>query len=267
MFVNETGPADAPTILFVHGAGVAGWMWNGQVAALKANYHCLIPDLPRHGKTGGTERFTFEATVELLADLIRTRAHGGRAHVVGLSLGGSLTIELLAWHSELLHSAIISAPAFGPFPIHLHLLTRLMATFTSKDFFIRQNAKIMQIPPEDFEEFRHSQKQLTGPIIMEIMDAINSLRLNPTLRDVPVRTLTVVGEKEMAINKRAALLVAETMPNAIHRVAPGCHHAWNGERPDLFNAMIRAWVDGTPLPDELMGVDQPAVTTHVANPT
>jgi 3-oxoadipate enol-lactonase len=173
--------------------------------------------------------------------------------VVGLSLGGSLTVELLARYPDLLHSAIISAPAFGPFPIHLQLLTRVRATLTSKDFFIRQNAKIMQIPPEDYAEFRQSQKQLTGPVIMEIMRAINGYRLNPALRSVEVPTLTVVGEKEMNANIHAARLVAATMPNAEHRIAPRCHHAWNGERPDLFNAMIRAWVSGAALPEALMG--------------
>ncbi len=254
MYVNETGPAGAPTILFVHGAGVAGWMWNGQVAELVDDYHCLVPDLPRHGKTGGSDPFSLESTADQLADLIRSRAHGGQVHVVGLSLGGSLTVELLARHADLLHSAIISAPAFGPFPLHLHVLTRVMAGFTSKDFFIRQNAKVMQIPPEDFAAFRQSQKQLTGPVIMEIMRAIDGYRMNPALSNVTVPTLTVVGEKEMAINRRAARLVADTMPNATHRIAPGCHHAWNGERPDLFNAMIRAWVRGEPLPDELMRV-------------
>jgi len=32
----------------------------------------------------------------------------------------------------------------------------------------------------------------------------------------------------------------------------GVGHAWNGERPDLFAAMIRAAVAGAQLPDELL---------------
>ena len=37
-------------------------------------------------------------------------------------------------------------------------------------------------------------------------------------------------------------------------LAPGLHHAWNGENPELFTALIRASATGTPLPNELQPV-------------
>jgi len=35
---------------------------------------------------------------------------------------------------------------------------------------------------------------------------------------------------------------------------PGVGHGWNGERPELFTAMIRSRVTGAPLPGELRTV-------------
>ncbi len=39
------------------------------------------------------------------------------------------------------------------------------------------------------------------------------------------------------------------MPDAVVRLAPGMHHQWSAEDPDLFSAMIRSWVvDGVAHP-------------------
>ena len=46
LYFESFGPPNAPSIVFLHGGGVAGWMWRKQIEALKSAYHCLAPDLP-----------------------------------------------------------------------------------------------------------------------------------------------------------------------------------------------------------------------------
>ena len=87
--VRECGPASAPTICFLHGGGVSGWMWHPQVEALQGTYHCLVPDLPEHGLSAAIQPFTIEDAAHRVTELIRERGHGGRAHVIGLSAGPS----------------------------------------------------------------------------------------------------------------------------------------------------------------------------------
>ena len=46
--LNETGPADAPVILWLHGSGAgatgaSNWEW--MIGALGDEYHCLAPDI------------------------------------------------------------------------------------------------------------------------------------------------------------------------------------------------------------------------------
>ena len=48
MYVQEVGPAGAPTIVLLHGAGVGGWMWRDTIAAL-SEVHLLVPDMPEQG--------------------------------------------------------------------------------------------------------------------------------------------------------------------------------------------------------------------------
>lgn len=46
-----TGPADAPTIVFVHGWPDDASLWRHQVAALSGRYRCVVPTLPNFGDT------------------------------------------------------------------------------------------------------------------------------------------------------------------------------------------------------------------------
>ena len=256
MYLHECGPTDAPGILFIHGAGVAGWMWKPQLADLSQDYHCLVPDLPGHGQNPADEVFSLEGSVEDIAEIIRQ--HVGRAHVVGLSMGGTVAIGLLAEYPELVNHVMISAPPIGPMPRHLLLLVRLLAPFTSLDFLIKQNAKAMNIPNEDRVQFRQNQKRLTAPVVKQINNAIHTFRLPHRLSDIHVPTLVMVGEKELGINFRAARQIARMMPNAVGRVAPGVGHGWNGENASLFNRTIRAWINHESLPEELLPLEDHA---------
>jgi pimeloyl-ACP methyl ester carboxylesterase len=75
-----------------------------------------VPDLPEHGHSVDVKPMTLQNAVAQVAELIRTRAHGRRAQVVGLSLGVQTTIELLSQSPDLIDHAIASGPLMRPLP-------------------------------------------------------------------------------------------------------------------------------------------------------
>jgi pimeloyl-ACP methyl ester carboxylesterase len=95
LYLREAGPADAPCIVFLHGLWLSSAMWQPQIERLSNAYHCLAPDLPEHGKSTDIGLLTLENTSRVIANLIREQTPHGRAHVVGLSLGGSVVLGLL----------------------------------------------------------------------------------------------------------------------------------------------------------------------------
>jgi pimeloyl-ACP methyl ester carboxylesterase len=101
LYVSEGRTPGAPSVVFLHGIGTSGWMWERQVAAL-AEFHCLTVDLPGHGKSNHVPWVSLADTTGQVAALIRARATGGRAHVVGLSLGGYVVLCLLERHAGVL---------------------------------------------------------------------------------------------------------------------------------------------------------------------
>jgi pimeloyl-ACP methyl ester carboxylesterase len=89
-----SGPPGAPAIVFVHGTRLTGSMWAGQQAALADGFRTIAMDLPAHGALAG-EPFTLDTAADALSGVIRDHA-GGRAIVVGLSLGGYVGMVLAA---------------------------------------------------------------------------------------------------------------------------------------------------------------------------
>jgi pimeloyl-ACP methyl ester carboxylesterase len=99
-------------VLLVHGLRTSRTMWRGQVAALEA-YGCPVRavDLPGHGERRG-ERFTLDGAVQAVADGVD--ALGGRALVVGLSLGGYVAIAHAARRPEQVAGLVAAACSTRP---------------------------------------------------------------------------------------------------------------------------------------------------------
>ncbi len=53
----EYGNKEGPLLVFIHGGGVGGWMWDEQTAYFTA-YHCLIPTLQGHGDRSDETTFS-----------------------------------------------------------------------------------------------------------------------------------------------------------------------------------------------------------------
>jgi pimeloyl-ACP methyl ester carboxylesterase len=77
-------------IVLVHGLRVSGTMWRPQVELLEAQGRTVaVPDLPGHGTRRG-EEFSLGRAVDTVLEAID--GVGGRALLVGLSLGGFVSI-------------------------------------------------------------------------------------------------------------------------------------------------------------------------------
>ena len=94
-------------VVLVHGLRASRTMWRAQLEALdRAHVPASAVDLPGHGGRRG-ERFTLEGAVDAVAGAVD--AAGGRALVVGLSLGGYVAIAHAARHPEQVAGLVAAA--------------------------------------------------------------------------------------------------------------------------------------------------------------
>lgn len=252
---RESGDPASPTVVLLHGVGNNGSMWADLMAAMP-DYHFLAPHLPGHGDSRGTAWRSRSETASLVADLIEERASGGRAHVVGLSLGGSVALELLATRADLLDHVIvdgcgvIGSPLAGPMKVGVSAISPFLrfgpvAGLVGRMFGVKRgkglDAFVAQMQAVDARSFRHA-----------FADA-NDMRLTPALLAAPCPTLLVAGERELRHVRVSNRLLAERMRRAEARMMPGANHGWGpAQYPDVHRQMVAAWIEDRPLPAELV---------------
>jgi len=264
--VRECGANSAPTICFLHGGGISGWMWRPQVEALQDTYHCLIPDLPEHGRSAAVQPFSIVDAAGRVAELIRERGHGGRAHVVGLSEGAQITVQLLGLAPEVVDHAIISSALIHPLPgVGLFgprayaLIFRLFAApFLRSDGYVRLNMRYGNaLPAQYFPEVREDTRRMTANSFTHMLLENQRFRMPAGLEQVMVPALIVAGQHELAIMRQSARDLAAALPAGQGYLVAFSkrgaeEHSWNLQRPELFNAVARAWFTDQPLPPGLL---------------
>jgi pimeloyl-ACP methyl ester carboxylesterase len=264
IFVQETGPEDAPTIVFLHGGGAGGWMWKPQLDRL-TDYHCLVPDLPEQGKSLEAGLFTHRGSAELVAELIRKRAHGGKAHVVGMSEGAQVGVALLALSPEVALSAVISSAVLRPLAGQSFYSAGLLsasyklfvAPLKNSGWWIKLNMQYAAgLPEEYYPQFSEVFREQTEGSFVHILYEGLHFRLPPGLDKANVPVLVVAGKHEYKQMRQSVQDLVSALPDA-----RGClvsidknlrkEHNWCIYAPDLFANTVRGWIDRQAVPEAL----------------
>jgi len=268
LYTSVHGDPAHPTILFLHGGGGGGWMWQPQVDSLKGDYHLLVPDLPEHGRSAEIKPFTISGSVELIAELIRTQARGGKAHVVGLSEGAQITVALLATAPELVDHAIISSALVLPIAGMgwfgagaWAAMYRSIEPLNKYAWWARLNMRSNGIPERYLQDTLETYKTLTAEAFAHVIVENQKFCLPGGLEKVTAPTLVVAGRNEYKVVHQSVRDVAAAIPGAqgrlVHhsrKLSLGEEHNWSMTAPELFTRTVRAWIEGQPLPVELQEI-------------
>ena len=110
IFYREAGPADAPTLLLLHGFPSAGHMFRDLIPLLAERFHLVAPDLPGFGQSDMPSRDSFKYTFDNLAAAISrfTEVIGQTRFAIYIfDYGAPVGLRIAAKHSERI-TAIIS---------------------------------------------------------------------------------------------------------------------------------------------------------------
>lgn len=254
LFVHETGDAAGAPIIFLHGGGLSGRMWRPQMDAL-TDFHCLAPDLPEHGRSQAAGPFSLRGAAEAVIALIRERTPSGRAHVAGLSIGGAVGLEILCAAPECVDKAMLSGPtpALGRTTVTLvDAINGPLLRLLPRQRLIDMTARSLHVPAAYRDLVDGDLQLLTPQLYRHINRATAEVRLP---QHAAPGTLIVVSEREPAISRRHAARIGSTVAGAVACQVQGVGHGWSLEAPELFNATLRAWLAGAPLPPALAPLD------------
>ena len=240
-----SGPSDAPPIVFVHGAMMGRSVWSPQIDRLAGRYRCVTVDLPGHGSRRG-HRFELEGAAEGVAEAIE-RGAGGRAVLVGLSLGGYTAMTVAATRPSMVRGLVIAGS------------TREPDGFSRLGFLLY--AYGLRLAPEPAVRaialawFRRRY----GPVVAGAITAgghfakggsaavkrIVGGRFRDKLRAYGGPILVINGSMDLVFRIGAGRFLRD-VPGVTHRMIPRAGHLSNVDAPEAFTALIEEFIGTLP---------------------
>ncbi len=252
LYFKETGSRDDETIIFLHGSAMAGWIWEGQLKEF-GDYHCVVLDLPEHGKSSNIKPFSINKSAEMISDIIRNNTCNGKAHLVGISIGAQIILQILSKNPELVDHAIISGTLTQNISRTESLLKLLDYTVTlyepvkNMDFFLKANMRTYNMPKHHFDKFKESTLHIKNDSLNRILKENMIFEMPDGLEKIEVPVLVMTGEKDYKIIKESAEDLLASLQISEGYIAPKVGHLWNLEDSNLFNWILRRWITNKSL--------------------
>ena len=237
MFKVEIGNPANETIIFLHGGGLDHTQWKEVMHHLAERFHCVAVDLPMHGRSMYVP-LTMDAVVSRLGELFAQYRH---VHVVGLSLGGAITLTAMHRFPQYIKSAIISGTTVSLRVEDVKLLNTYVAPVyrvIKPDWMAMLMMKGFIIPPRFKEEINRASESISVEQVRAMFNALTGVEL-PILNQAPL--LVVAGEKENKLVKRAQAEIIAYVEHSEAAIVPKVGHVWSYENPVLFAEVVEQW--------------------------
>lgn len=262
LHVYHTG-AHGPPVLLLSGAGLDNAMlsWRHLIPALAPRHRVLALDWPKQGRSrpwhGIADHPVMLRCVVGTLDAFEV----DRAHLVGMSQGGALTLATAIEHPDRVARIVPIAPggtiSFPPVVHQLLWLTakcRLLNHTIPTAMFRSRNAvagfarrMLFAGPVDDFDsivdEIHHEVVHGSGAGSSDWQNAsIGFWRmhvdLRPRLPEITAPTLFIQGDRDVGVRPKHTLAAAKLVPNSRVEILTGNGHWSNRQSPDQVNALV-----------------------------
>ncbi|WP_435748713.1 alpha/beta fold hydrolase [Microbacterium sp. PMB16] len=243
----EHGERSGESIILLHGGNVGNWMWEPQVEALPER-HLITPDVVGFNTRAAEPWPGLDGAADDIAAIIRERAVDGRAHVVGLSMGGVIAVHLAARHPDVIRSCMVTGAMMTGIRGLQRRLAELQLRAWDRRWFWKAQAALFRVPAESREQFiaagigvrKETALGMYGEIFAGSMPSGRFAYAGPLL--------AIAGEREPKDVRAAFAALRRALPQTRTWIAPGMRHIWSIQDPDLFTQTIIDFVDRDVVP-------------------
>jgi pimeloyl-ACP methyl ester carboxylesterase len=231
--IHYTDEGKGDPVILVHGVAVNAdfnWRRPGIIKTLKKEYRVIAFDDRGHGLSGKPYGINQYGT-EMVEDVIRLMDHLGleKAHVAGYSMGGFITLKLLATHPDRLKSAMVCGAGWEQMtPERRAHLAAVAAAIRQKRDYAPLLAEVGLLKKGFFPIKALVANALLRHIndsaaVADVMDSLAQLEVSKeSLLNNTVPTLSIVGDRDTL--KRGVDAMDNVMANRSVLVIPGGDH-------------------------------------------
>lgn len=226
---------DGPPLLLIHGGAVDGRFFEHNVGPLAADLRVISMDLWGHGRTADRDGpFTLDSFAGDAAELIEAVA-GGRAHVLGHSIGAVVGLTLALQSPDVVDRLVLASGGFDSSEASIpdidlavqHTVAFLGATYGA-------------VSPDGEDHF---------PVVVRKdfeMSAREPRLSEADLAGVTAHTLVLSADDDLTpLTHTVRMYLA--IPDSELAVVPGTSHFFLQEKPEASNAIIRSFLIDDPV--------------------
>lgn len=252
---TEHGVGGAGPVVLLHGFPLNRAMWDEIVPALADLYHVIVPDLRGHGETEAPDGiYEMADHAGDVLSLLDTLGHQ-KAAIVGLSMGGYITLQLLTRAPERLLAAVL-ADTMGRADTDERKAARAAQAEVIRKDGLGAFAELVlprmfapSVPTERPALVERFRQTITSQRPEAVVSALLGIAARPDMLEplstVHVPTLVLVGAEDQATTPEHSEELAKVIPGATLVVLPGAGHMSNWEDTEGFNRAVRTFLDRT----------------------
>lgn len=259
--VHSPSKQQASPVLLLHGLGSRSEDWVMQVEALtEAGYQVWTPDLRGLGESSSLNGWP---TIEQLGrDMIALLEQEIRrpAHVVGLSLGGTVALALAAERQDLVRSLTL-VNTFAHLPLRaVHMRNAVGRAF---NLFVGSMGRLGEwvardlFPRPDQQGLRSAAAQRIAAnrrsSYLRLLVAVARFDLQRELGGIDLPALVIAGEQDILVPLSLKRTLVEGMPKARLALFEGSGHATPIDASEAFNDQLMGFLREVDAGDDQVG--------------
>ncbi|MFF2650807.1 alpha/beta fold hydrolase [Streptomyces sp. NPDC058045] len=243
----EQAGEQGPLLLCLHGIGSSSAAFAPQLDELSDHFRVLAWDAPGYAKSADPHGpLSLDDYADTAAAVIR--AHGGTAHVLGVSWGGVIALRLALRHPELVDSLIVadSSPGSGTDPgkaAGMRARAAELAAAGPRAFAEQRSARLLS-PGAPAELVRRVTDTMADSVRLPgygyAAEAMAAADLRPDLPRITAPTLVLCGDQDRVTGIEGAQAVAGGIHKTAYVIVKDAGHLANQEQPRRFNAWVLA---------------------------
>ncbi len=245
-----------PVMVLVHGWGVSGELFQGQLQGLSDRFRMIVPDLPGHGASAalpGDGSFSYLA--DAVAKLIR-QLNLEPVCLLGWSLGAMVAWDLLQRHSDLDIAALVTVDMVpcllndGSWRHGLRESVDIGSLERNTGFMLsdwpaytgvvvpRWLSPADEASPQLVEDVSQVMLQNDPRSMAQIWVWLEQQDMRPALPGIRIPAMVIAGGKSSLFTPVAAAWVAQQIPGARLEIFPDSGHAPHLDQPHRFNQLL-----------------------------
>ncbi len=243
--IIASGPKDAPPLVLLHGAMANALTWVPNVAALSQTHRTYAVDILGESVKSAAVHLPHKGPehADWLTDMF-DRLGIQKSHVVGLSLGGWLAMQLAVYAPERVNRLVLMSPALFMRQNMGFMMRAVLAALLPSRRTVHGFLRYIIAPQHPVDDsivegmwliFKYQRPNLNVPATLA----------DDQLRRIHAPTLFLIGEYEVLYHPQAAVERAKRLiPNVRAEIVRNAGHTLNFEQTEMVNSLILHFLSG-----------------------